>query len=234
MKTKVFGKLLLMSIFSISLASGRENREYNNSVNQERITKSDKKTNAQKELDDLARSLGVIIKPPAGWQEPFAFIGEGKPFLSQLVMKEKRFSPAHYLVWLDDNHNITQGEIEVVIFAAGGFPIGIIVISPEKWIRPDGELCVYEFDDNREAIAAPIQFKHERGFKVRATFERPNFLNNKKMDKMMEDALYFSSDKAFVAIRLRSLRDKFEDMNKRVFRPFLDSIILRTGRTMHP
>ena len=224
------GKVLLNHWgFDILRKEGVKESDINviNGDNIKRVAGINKDLDERKQLDDKVKSLGVFVNPPAGWQEPFV-IGNNEPFLRQLVMGERSFSPIHHMAWIDSSHQSTQGEIEVIVFAAGGFPIGVIAIAPERWIRTGGSLSVYKLDDGEEVIAGPAQFGRNNGYKVRCTFEKTDLSGSKK-NRMTEDAVYFSNDKVFVAVRLRSLSENFENMDKSVFRPFLSSIILQAS-----
>jgi len=174
----------------------------------------------RKGLDNAVKDLGIFVSPPNGWQEPF-IIGEKKPFISKLVMTPESFSPIHHMIWIDKNHEFNHGAIEVLVFAAGKFPIGVIAINPEGWIRQGAQLVVYKLN-GEDVIAAPVEFKHGKAYKVRSEFTRSG-----EDEKTIEDAIYFSTEKAFVAIRLRCYRSSFERMDKEVFHPFLDNIVFK-------
>jgi len=185
----------------------------------------ERRTTSQTISNWLAARSITIPPPKSGgstWEVPFV-IGEEHPFIEKLVADKVETKPSFHFNWVSPDYESTQGHIEVLLFAQGKFPIGIMSLNPEQWVRSDGKLMSYKYEDMDHLVAGVVKFNRSAGMKIRVSY------SDKNAD-MVEDAVYFSNESAFIAVRLRAKQASFHELENKAFIPFLNSVVIHDAQ----
>jgi hypothetical protein len=172
------------------------------------------------------RDRTIAMPPPKSggliWEVPF-IVGDDSLFIEKVVANQVETKPIFHFNWVSPDYESTLGQIEVLVFPCGEFPIGIMSFSPEKWTRPGGKLMPYKYEDMDHLVAGVVKFKGSAGMKIRVSYKDKNA-------EMVEDAVYFSNVSALIAVRLRAKKSSFYKVEKEGFIPFLNGVVIHDPR----